>query len=421
MAFGLTLLYVVLTFLSIGDSFPALAEYRIQLIVGILGVIATLPALLITREVRPGRQAALMAAFTCFVLVSWLPHGWMGGTLVALQQFMPLGIVFFLTAFNVRSVAHLKILRLGLLAVTVYLVGRGLFDYFWNPDDSPFVLAQSEYDVTISRLQALGLLNDPNQFAQFLLAMVPLLFVDVKSRGWFSRIGVILPIATLILVAIYFTHSRGALVGLALLIGLLVMQRLKFVGGSLAAAVAAVFLVVIGFSGGRAVSVSGGLDRLDIWSDGLGMFKSSPIWGVGFNGFLESSASTAHNSFLLCAVELGLIGCFLWVGLILVSLWQLRRVASAPATENSDPELRVWANAVLFSLAAFLIPGFFLSETYAPMLYLLLGMSAAIARLEVERTGLELLPVGNRWPLKTVMACVASMTLVYVMVRMRGL
>ena len=55
------------------------------------------------------------------------------------------------------------------------------------------------------------------------------------------------------------------------------------------------------------------------------------------------------------------------------------------------------------------------------MLYLLLGMSAAIGRLEMDRTGVELLPAGNRWALKTAMACFASMTLVYVVVRMRAL
>jgi O-antigen ligase len=204
------------------------------------------------------------------------------------------------------------------------------------------------------------------------------------------------------------------------LVGLLARQRVGSGGSGLAAATAGILLMAAGFSGGRPVSISGGVDRLDFWSDGLGMFKSSPIWGIGFNGFIENSGVTAHNSFLLCAVELGLIGCFLWVGLLLVSLWQLHGVATSGVAGDPDPELRSWANGVLFALVAFLIPGFFLSETYAPMLYLLLGMSAAIARLEMQRTGTELLPDGNHWALKTVMACIGLMTLVYVMVRLRA-
>lgn len=420
MALGLTLLYVILTFLSIADSFPELVEYRIQLIVGILGLIATMPALLITREVRPGRQAVLMAAFTGWVLFSSLPHGRLGGPLVALQGFMQLGIVFFLVAFNVRSVKHLKILRLCLLAVTLYLLGRGLNDYFLNPDGSLFVLAWPGETGMTYRLQGIGILGDPNAFAQFLLAMLPLLLVGAKGRSRSARIFVLLPISALLLLGIWCTHSRGALVGLVVLVGLLVRKRLSNVGGALASAAVAILMLTMGYTAGRTED-----NRLDIWSDGLGMFKSSPIWGVGFEGFTAtyvagSSLHTAHNSFLLCAVELGLIGCFLWMGLLLVSLWQLHRISGAAATEDSDPELRVWANAVFFSLVAFLVPGFFLSETYAPMLYLLLGMSASIAGLEMDRTGVELLPAGNRWALKTAMACMASMTLVYVMVRMRA-
>ena len=339
MAFGLTLLYVVLTFLSIADSFPALAEYRIQMIVGILGLIATMPTLLITREVRPGRQAALMAAFTGWVLFSWLPHGRWGGPLMALQGFMQLGIVFFLAAFNIRSVKHLKILRFCLLAVTLYLLGRGLNDYFRDPDGSLFVLAWPGETGMTYRLQGIGILGDPNAFAQFLLAMLPLLLVGAMSRGWAARTFVLLPISVLLLAGIWCTHSRGALVGLVLLVGLLVRKRLSNVGGALASAAVAILMLTMGYLAGRS-----GDNRQNIWSDGLGMFKSSPIWGVGFNGFTDThvvgaSLQTAHNSFLLCAVELGLVGCFLWVGLLLVSLWQLQRIANSTATEDFDPEL----------------------------------------------------------------------------------
>ena len=145
-ALGLTLLYVTLIFLSVADTVPDLTDYRIQLIVGILALIATLPALLLTRVVRPGRQAALMAGLTGWVLVSSVPHGWFGGILVPLQQFTPLAAVFFLTAFNVRSVKQLKILRLCLLAVTFYLLGRGLY-YGAGASEAPLCDGENVYVV----------------------------------------------------------------------------------------------------------------------------------------------------------------------------------------------------------------------------------------------------------------------------------
>jgi putative inorganic carbon (HCO3(-)) transporter len=429
MALTLSLAYILLTFLSVGDSFPDLVPYRIQLTLGIVSMVVTVIGMFLRSEFQFQKQIMLMTGFIGVIVLSWLPHGRLGGPWVAFQAFMPAGIVFFLTAFNMRSVRDLKILRFCLLGLTLYLAGRGLYEYFTDPYNSAFVISQTEFDVTNLRLQALGVLADPNEFSQFLLALVPLLFVGFKDWGKPFRIAVIFPIAALLLAAIFFTHSRGALVGLALVSGVFIIGRLKLFGGTLAMLLGVVLVAGLGvtssFTGNRAISVQGGLDRLDIWSDGIGMFKSSPIWGVGFNGFTDTnvvgaSLHTAHNSFLLCIVELGLIGCFFWVGLLLVSLWQLRRVVNAPDSEDSDPELRAWANGVLFSLVAFLIPGFFLSETYSPTLYLLLGMSAAISRMEIDRTGMELLPDGNRWALKTAMACIASMTLVYVMVRMRA-
>jgi O-antigen ligase len=164
------------------------------------------------------------------------------------------------------------------------------------------------------------------------------------------------PGSALLLAGIWCTHSRGGLVGLVVLVGLLARRRLTSFGSALASAGVAILMLAMGYTGGRT-----GDDRLNIWSDGLGMFKSSPIWGVGYRHYTDLSNKTAHNSFLLCAVELGLIGCFLWVGALLVSLWELRLVADVTAIHDSDEELRAWANAVFLSLLPLPFPGWFLS------------------------------------------------------------
>ncbi|HEX5431351.1 MAG TPA: O-antigen ligase family protein [Bryobacteraceae bacterium] len=418
MALILTVSYLLLTFLSVADTFPDLAPYRIQLILGILGAGFTGIALLMRGGVRLQKQDILMTCFTASVVLSWLPHRWFGGTLYALQSFMPLGIVFFLTALNLGSIKALKIVRVCLLGLAVYLVAHGLAGYFLSPDDSKFVMIQHEGAVTLARLQAEGILADPNAYAQFLLALLPLLLLGFKERGWFVRFTVILPVAGLLLTGIYSTHSRGGLIGLAVLIGVAVWRRMRFAAGGLASAAIAAALLAIGYTGGRSMSVAGGMDRLDVWSDGLGLFKGSPIWGIGYNQFPNVLRITAHNSFLLCAAELGLIGFFFWMALLLTSGWQLHSIAAA---ESSEPELRAWANAILLSLVGFLAPGFFLSETYAPMLYLLLGMATALTRLSKENAADSgAAPEVNYWALKTALACCSALVLIYVMVRLRA-
>ena len=57
---------------------------------------------------------------------------------------------------------------------------------------------------------------------------------------------------------------------------------------------------------------------------------------------------TAHNSFLLCAAELGLVGFFLWMSIIVVTMIQLNRVPEVVG--NRIPALARWAIAVRLSL-----------------------------------------------------------------------
>ncbi len=65
--------------------------------------------------------------------------------------------------------------------------------------------------------------------------------------------------------------------------------------------------------------------RTDIWAAGLEILWSAPIVGVGMGGFnaanyaLTGSGKSAHNAFLSVAVGSGLVGLFLYVGLIAVA------------------------------------------------------------------------------------------------------
>ncbi len=55
------------------------------------------------------------------------------------------------------------------------------------------------------------------------------------------------------------------------------------------------------------------------------MFKSAPLFGIGFNGFTDLYEITAHNSFVLCLAELGLLGSTLWLALLVTTTIGLNR------------------------------------------------------------------------------------------------
>jgi O-antigen ligase len=161
--------------------------------------------------------------------------------------------------------------------------------------------------------------------------------------------------------------------------------------------------------------MNGGMDRLAIWSDGMTFFKRSPIWGIGFGGFTADRHMTAHNSYLLVAAELGVIGYFLWMSIIVVTMIQLSRVPKAVG--KSDPVLARWAVGLRLSLAVYLFTSFFLSRTYSLPIYLLFGMAGAII---AAAGGDDAVPVrGTGWPVWSMGLCVGILTMIYIMLRLR--
>jgi O-antigen ligase len=370
-----------------------------------------------------------MGGFIGSIFFSRLVRGWMGGVLLAAMDILPVTLILFFIAFNCRTTRALNVIRMSLILSTIGILIAGISQYLTaGVRETPFVMQQgyvidreSNAFYFLPRLRALGILADPNDLSQFLLCVLPLLYISWRRDNPITKYFFVLPVSALILYGMYLTKSRGAIIGLVVLVGLLANARFKVMGTGLAASGVFMLLLLLNFAGGRGLSISAGSDRLAIWSDGLGAFKQSPIWGVGFKAFDEYADLTAHNSFLLCFAELGLLGYFFWLGLIVVTIIQLRIAFAENSKPDGDPELRRWAHCVMLSLYAFLATGFFLSRTYSVTLYTLLGMGCAVGVMEMERRQvLGMVPL-RRWAPLTAVLCVGSVAFIYILVRLRAI
>jgi len=224
------------------------------------------------------------------------------------------------------------------------------------------------------------LLNDPNDLAQTLVAALPLVALAWRGRRPLNNLFfVALPVIA-ILWAVVLTRSRGGLVALAALLWFAfalwtgprwarVLRWAGFLG-------LLVLLTLFFRLGGADESAMG---RLEAWSEGLQMLKYSPIWGVGFAQFADRNELVAHNSFVHCFAELGLVGYFAWLGAIVATFWYLERIGVTEADGKGSPELVRWARALGLSLVTFLAGALFLSRTYSASLFLLVGMGTALA------------------------------------------
>jgi hypothetical protein len=415
MGLALLIVYLVLTFVRPGEQVPSLAPWRTMEVASGLALAAAALALLAGRgpsfrAVQIPLVLALLAWAVLSVLAS--PGGLPTGLEGVLAFAKAGGTAFLLLVLNVDSMRRLRIVAATLCLGSLFAVGQGVLAYHWGIGASRFLLVtsgvggpDSEWDQAeaepapegadalaadaVVRIRGLGFINDPNDLASTLVAVLPLLLAFRRPRARLRNGLLVWAPAAAMVYGIYLTRSRGGAVALA---GLLALASRARLGRTLTVFVAAAFIVALvglGFTGGRSMGVDrSASDRIDAWSEGLQMLKASPVWGVGFGNFRLHHERVAHNSFVHCFSELGLVGYFLWLGLLVLTLDDARRLergerrdddGEEPATAEDEEDVRRWGRAVGLSLAGFLMGAFFLSRSYDVMLFMLVGLGAALA------------------------------------------
>ena len=411
MTFFLTLLYIALSYVFPGEIFPALSPYRIPLFVGIVGLTLSLVRALVTGRLRvAGLQVLLLAALTITMILSLIfADHWLGGTLNVLQDFGVAVTMFLLVVWNVDSFSKLKIVVVLMCVLSAGLATQGIAAFHFGYKADQLILNEGVDEdeaasdpaaaaASLPRIRGFGDYHDPNDLALGLVSALPLLVLAWQpKRRMHNYFLVILPAAAL-LYGIFLTHSRGAIVSVLATILFGGMARLGRAKTLLLIVLFVALVAGMNVSGGRAMASEdeSAAGRIDSWSEGIQMLKEQPLFGVGYRNYTDHNPLTAHNSFVLCFAELGLVGYFFWLGLIITTFLQILAVRRISA-ETLDPAIRKWANGFRLALIAFFAGAFFLSRTYVPILYLLLGLSAAVSELTKEQ-GFELsLPNTGRW------------------------
>jgi O-antigen ligase len=272
-------------------------------------------------------------------------------------------------------------------------------------------------DVVQPRLA--GSIGETNRFAQTMLMLIPLgIFRFVDERSLTLRAFAALSTA-LITLAVVFTFSRGAAVGLgALVLALMALRLIQF--RHVVAILLVLVMVFIAFpqyatrvaSLAEVASVTadagtGSVDNsllsraTETLSAGLVMLDH-PILGVGPDMFpfyyqqyaevigilvKNGAAREAHNLYLGVGAELGVVGLVVF---LLIAYLTLRMLLTARRRALvRRPDLERLATPFLLALMTYYVTGMFLHLSFARFYWLMLAIAGAAAVITLRETADE--------------------------------
>jgi len=384
MSFLFLLIYIFLTIIRPQDWVPGIrGVHAIQIVSACTIFFLVFEA----AGSRKGRflarvpQNGLMIGLYFSVLMSHVAHTYFAGLTYSFWDFLIPFILFFLLQNGINTERKFKTALWFMVLLIVTLVPQCVYQahhgYGWAGQQITYQAYEDIY-----RVNWIGIFNDPNDLALlFVIALgflLPFVFGKVKFITRVFNLGLI----AALIYGIFLTNSRGGYLALLVTVYFFFVRKSgKLVLGSIVGGIMALALLALGPTrmGEVSTTEASASSRLDLWYGGLQLFKHNPIFGFGYGRFMEDLPQTAHNSYLLAASEIGIMGMFCWVGLIYISFKGLNKIL------NVYPEVKNYTLGLQSSLVGFSAAAFFLSRTFVILPYILFAFSGALAAITKDK------------------------------------
>lgn len=303
-------------------------------------------------------------------------------------------------SINYMTDAYLKIMLFFYLLVTAVNHQEEIIKVVWGVVASVFLLGAKA--LSLEKIGRLTVTNsyDPNDLAFVMVSMMPIVYYMMKSHQGIKRLFLFTTLLTMLMTVVY-TGSRGGFLGLTLIASVILYRETKSIIRALffVLVLSSLMVIVAPASYWDRIAAKdynyqkGGGGRLDIWKNGAALMLKHPITGVGIGGFETAEGlshggfgkwSSAHNSFVQIGAELGIMGLILFGKLLASSIrslkecWQSSRADAVPNWLLDGTEV---------ALYGYVATGFFLSQAYSPVLYLLVGLTILVKLAHVSPDG----------------------------------
>lgn len=437
------ILYLLLVLIRPQD-YPALVESFSLPLQPLMLIVAAGFWMLSPRKRFDAPQYPVLLAFFLVLMVSHVFNGWIGGALEQFEKFAPvlLAFVVFANGLDRRS-RILTVMAVFALSATVLAI-HGIDQQRSGIGWTGVELSQG------TRIQYVGIFNDPNDLGMLFVACVPMAAYLGSRGGWMGLRRLFwMAVAGILVYGVYLTDSRGSLLALLVVMGVYIWQRRGvFVAGLLGCMAVGVLLALPSRFNEIDVEEASAQGRVDSWYEGLQMFQSHPLFGVGPDMYSDYHHLTAHNSYVLVLAETGIIGFTLWLAFVIYCFrmmwagsrplgelaWESTRapeadgdaetaLAELDTLEAGIAEGRAIAMTLLLSLVGFFTSAFFLSRSYVVVLYLLAALVVAhYADMRREDPGLPRFALTSDlllWPIVGIGAAIGLYVMVKVLLVMQ--
>lgn len=348
---------------------------------GMMVMLATVVGLLITKDKKGLPNAIevyLLLAMWGWFLVTTLFAFYPEDAWVQFNKVSKILVGIFLSLFLLQDAQKLRaliwviVLSIGFFGVKggIFSIMTGAQNQVLGPRDS-FISGNTEIGLALNMV-------------------IPLIMFLQREETRFWRRRMLMAAAVLSIIASLCTYSRGALIGLAIVVPLVFLKsRARLV---LLPLLAIGIVVLPSVMPTRWLERMGTIEtydqdvsanqRLNSWYVARQLAKDYPLMGGGFRTFSKDiyetympgykyaeNALDAHSIYFQVLGEHGFTGLALFVGLIASTLWSLRRIVWKTRGDPTRQWICHCAQMLEVSVIAYAASGAFLSMSYFDLFY----------------------------------------------------
>lgn len=352
------IVFITLLYVRPEENVRELAGMHLPLFVSVVTLFAGVLSKFVNRiDFIRSDMIRMLSIFAVAVIISSFRSSLSGD---AIQDISKVVILVFLIVNLVDTEKRKTTILRFLTGMTFYISAYSIYLFYSG--------VRLEYQGLI-RMKATGLFGDPNDLAASIVPGMALSLYRVRINGKYSIVNILYVCVSVY--AIYLTSSRGGLLAaLCVLSGFFVLNNKKKMIGTVVSVIVGVAFVV--FAPSRMKNMDSGEqsanDRFKFWLNGIDHFLQSPVIGTGYHTFPDiNGGMTAHNSFVLCFTENGLLGYYFWIACIYFAYARLKSIKSA-----DEP----FSMSLMLAISGLMMAYFWISRTYNLILYVYFGLSA---------------------------------------------